>query len=454
MPDNPARLPAPEIIPPKSGSLSFREKWTRAGSAEKVFTFFISGSALLTLFTFCISQFFQIRGVQQMMTSRVFLIGAWLVLVAGTWGLAWARWYEYRKRITLTVALVSLLAMYLMDQAFPMPKAVIESTKRTPLITVRIHPSAFPVSVPPRTTLHILPLHPFQVFTDAGSQLHEYDNECSTDRPWPSEKEISSKPANSYEEVRSVEITNHGPGTMESGRVSFSVRYNKSFAGGCTVPPESAQIQNDVISIPTLDQGQTFAFVSVNQTDGCAWLLPPDTMRMKMVGDDNAADVPVKLEAINVPNWVGTPFGPTAVKWEGVPTKNPGYGMVRSGAACESPKRSPDRGELERETQRRKSANKDKLADLLQDSTALKNKCFSAQSIPIPNFSCEAEFYTWMQRSAATLSTMERSYKARFDAATGLNYSWPSVSDPNVETIINTLNHKADVLKELIKEQQ
>ena len=49
---------------------------------------------------------------------------------------------------------------------------------------------------------------------------------------------------------------------------------------------------------------------------------------------------------------------------------------------------------------------------------------------------------------------MERSYKARFDAATGLNYSWPSVSDPNVETIINTLNHKADVLKELIKEQQ
>ena len=52
--------------------------------------------------------------------------------------------------------------------------------------------------------------------------------------------------------------------------------------------------------------------------------------------------MPLKLESIDVPNWVSSPFGPTAVKWEGVPVKNPGYGMVRSGANCQQP--TADRG--------------------------------------------------------------------------------------------------------------
>ena len=60
-----------------------------------------------------------------------------------------------------------------------------------------------------------------------------------------------------------------------------------------------------------------------------------------MVGKDNPTDIPIKLETISVPNWNSTPFGPTAVKWEGVPARSPGYGIVRSGAACELPKAEP-----------------------------------------------------------------------------------------------------------------
>jgi hypothetical protein len=213
-----------------------------------------------------------------------------------------------------------------------------------PFITMKIHPSAFPVSVPARTTLHILPLHPFQTFTDTASQLHEYDNECSTDRPWPSRGEIASKPANAYEEVRDIEVTNHGPGIIDSGDVVFEVRYKQSFAGGCLAASKSDQNQEDVISIPTLDQGQTFSFVSVNQTDRCAWLLPPDKVNVKMVGERVFAEVPLRVEGISVPNWIGTPFGPTSIKWQGVPTKNPGYGIVRSGAVCEAPKTQKSTG--------------------------------------------------------------------------------------------------------------
>jgi hypothetical protein len=274
------------------------------------------------------------------LASRIHLVLIWGCLFAVGWILtnrSRHKWI-YRGLIALTL----FLFLGGLDWWAPKPNAPVHASRMVPLITIKLHPSAFPVSVPPRTTLHILPLHPFQTFSDAASQLHEYDNQCSTDRPWPSEKEISSKPANSYEEVRAVEITNHGPGTLESGRIVWGIRYNNSFGGGCTAPRQPAPTQEDVVSVPTLDQGQTFAFVSVNQTDGCAWLLPPDTIQVKMAGDDNAANVPLKIEPISVPNWIGTPFGPTAVKWEGVPTRNPGYGIVRSGANCQQS--TTDRG--------------------------------------------------------------------------------------------------------------
>jgi hypothetical protein len=453
----------PEILPPESSdiipsdpsSLSFAAALRQATPLQKGVFFFLSAASVASVSMFALGQFFQTRGVQNVLTSRVFLIIAALIPTIWVWQAAFLLKSKRWKWAVVIVTLAMFATTLALDRAFPLPEANVPTAppKHNPLITIKLHPSAFPVSVPARTTLHILPLHPFQIFNDAGSQLHEYDNSCPTDRPWPSEKEIGSKPANGYEEVRAVEITNHGPGTLESGRAVFEVLYNKSFAAGCTAPPQLPQPQNDVVSIPTLDQGQTFSFVSVNQTDGCAWLLPPDEIRVKMAIDEYASNVPLKLEPISVPHWVNTPFGPTAIKWEGVPIKNPGYGIARSGATCESPKPRPDNGALEREAHRRKFANREQLADLLQTNTALKNKCFSASQAQ-SGFSCEAEFDAWSQRSTKVLDTIERSYRARFDAATGLNYSWPSVSDPNIQSIINTLNHKADALKEFIKEQE
>jgi hypothetical protein len=448
---------SPEILPPEKPAAVSPVQIGRFSIPVVVIQVVRWASVLVLLgwAGWSLQNFISLRGIVNLLASRINLLFFWLACFAAIWILT----SSFRRKVSWRVlaAAVLSLCIFVLDWLAPKPAAAkpavaVASAHPVPFITMKIHPAAFPVSVPSRTTLHILPLHPFQTFTDSASQLHEYDNWCPTDRPWPSEKEISSKSVNSYEEVRNVEITNHGPGTMESGRIVFGVRYNKSFAGGCTAPAP-AQTQDDVISVPTLDQGQTFSFVSVNQTDGCAWLLPPDAMRVKMVGDDNSEDVSLKLEAINIPNWIGTPFGPTSIKWEGVPVKNPGYGIVRSGAVCEVPKARSEPNALEHEAQRMKFANREKLADLLQDNTALKNKCYSPQSAP-PGFSCEAEFNAWLKRSAKVLDTIERSYKARFDATTGLNYSWPNVTDPNVEVIINTLNHKADALKEFIKEQE
>jgi hypothetical protein len=410
--------PETDIVRP----LSFRDKWTGAGSAEKAFTCFISGSALLTLFTFCIGQFFQIRGVQHMMTSRFFLASAWLILVAGVWGVAWVRWYEHRWRITITAALILLLVAFLIDRAFPMPKtrATLSdgALKHAPLITIKIHPASFPVSVPSHSTLYILPLHPFQTFTDAASHLHEFGNSCSEEHLWPTQKEIGSRPANSYEEVRKVELTNHSQDTMESGRIVFTLAYNESFAGGCVAPPKSAQTQNDVIFIPALDPGKTFEFVAVNQTAGCAWLLPPDKITLKMASDETAAEIPLKIEPTVVANWMSTPFGPTVVKWEGVPTKNPGYGMVSSGADCKS---SSDDERKKREIQRQ-------LAHLMNDGNRLRVRWMQVMGQPEENQrGASMDIPYWHAKIENYIRTLPRSdvYLAKLNSASRTDFGYP-----------------------------
>lgn len=359
-----------------------------------------------------------------------------LAACVGIWGM-WSHVRSKRAAIFLTVVYIAALLWF--------AKFLTQSTTATaaphPLITVKIHPSAFPVSVPPRTTLDILPLHPFQAFTDAASQLHEYDNECSVDRPWPSEKEISSKSAKSYEEVRAVEITNHGPGTLESGRIVWRVRYNHSFGGGCMAPPQSAQTQEDVVSIPTLDQGQTFTFVAVNQTDGCAWLLPPDTIKVKMAGDNSTADVSLKIEPISVPNWIGTPFGPTAVTWEGVPTKNPGYGIVRSGANCQQA--VPQRATQSTSSPRTRplaavkpSADDDQNASLILEYDSLKerysavNQSLRQRASDLGGLPVKPEITTALGTAKADLTASELALKGR---------NW-NVATERMERVKKTLN--------------
>lgn len=235
------------------------------------------------------------------LAALVWALGAWLTSEfleakadAEYWNKQSPRVYRKWKRsvtfgiIGLAAIAILVTALFHRDKIVSLSNAPTNNLRKTPrpLMTLLISPSAFPVSVPPRSTLYILPIHPFQTFMD-GASLHEYVNSCAVDRPWPSQEEIDSKPANSYEEVRNIEITNHGSDTMESGRIAFDVLYNESFAGGCMAPPKSlAPAQRDVISIPTLDQGETFQFVAMNQTAGCAWLLPPETITVKMANDD------------------------------------------------------------------------------------------------------------------------------------------------------------------------
>lgn len=324
--------PQTEILPPESRALSV----STMPPVARRFVIGLSASALLTLLLWVVNEFTSIRGIVSVVGSRIILVFGWIILVVLGGVLAWGTNWPKKKTVAIIVwsllwAAILLAIDYWAPRPTPAPKPP------APLVTLQISPAGFPVSVPAHTTLSILPLHPFQTFGGTSTQPHIFDNSCGEEHLWPSREEIDSKPPNAYEEVRRVEVTNHSQRTVAAGQLEFGVLYNDPSGVGCMPPSNFTPTQKDVISIPTLDAGKSFDFVVVNQTNRCAWLILPDTITAKVGDDERGTGFPLALEPINIPNWPSTPFAATSVKWQGVPIKNPGYGLVRSGAECQPP---------------------------------------------------------------------------------------------------------------------
>lgn len=108
-----------EISAPPAKSNS-RLRWEGASQSAKALTVIFSAGFIFGGFTWALGQFFQIRGVQQMLTSRIFLGVTWIFGVLGTWGIAWVFFYKRRKLIVPIGAASLLIAVIALDQTFPM----------------------------------------------------------------------------------------------------------------------------------------------------------------------------------------------------------------------------------------------------------------------------------------------------------------------------------------------
>jgi len=100
--------------------------------------------------------------------------------------------------------------------------------------------------------------------------------------------------------------------------------------------------QEDVVLMPPLDPGKSFQFYAVNQSNLCAWLIPPDSAMVTMLGDKKESQVALTFDK-NPLYAAGAPSFPvTGIKWEGIPAKPGGYGIIRTGArSCEGDERRP-----------------------------------------------------------------------------------------------------------------
>jgi hypothetical protein len=410
----------PEILPPEQPQqkslqlgpwvVPLKPKTVRALKGVAV-------TALLGWAGWFFQNFLQLRGVVNILASRVNLAFLWIFCFLACWLLTSGAVRKVLYRICLGVLLLVLVLC--LDWWAPKPLA---ANPPPPFITVKVSPSAFPVSVAPRTTLYILPIHPYQTFTDAASHLHEFDNSCGEEHLWPTQEEINSKPPNGYEEVRRIEVTNHSQDAIESGRIAFSVLYNEAFGGGCMSPPASSAPQEDVIFVPAIDPGKSFEFVAVNQTNRCAWLIAPTTIRIRKANDATPINAPLKLEPTVVSTWLSSPFGPTTIKWVGVPIKNPGYGIARSGASCQSAN----------DDIKRREARQHKLAQLMNQGIIIRSKWSQVMgqseetqrtdSVEVPYWHTKIENYLrTLPRKDVYLAKLNSAHRTDFGYPIGIN---------------------------------
>jgi hypothetical protein len=187
---------------------------------------------------------------------------------------------------------------------------------------MRISPSGFPISIPPHSLVSILRIHPYISLTDSADGLLKDSNDTGTEFFWPLQQEIDCKSPDDHETVYRVEIIDHSPETLVSGKLSFQLQYSPGSSSGCMPSADSVK-REDVVLIPELDSGKSFEFYAINQSDLCAWLIPPSVATVRMTNDEAERQVPLTFDKNPLYNSGAPSFMPTKVKWEGLP-KTPG----------------------------------------------------------------------------------------------------------------------------------
>jgi hypothetical protein len=204
----------------------------------------------------------------------------------------------------------------------PQPKAA--------AIEMKISPSGFPVSIPAHSTASILRINPYRLLDKTGDYVLKVDNTRGSEAMWPSKKENDSENPNDRETVYRIEITNHSPGTLQSGWLLFRISYGTGWGGvECIPPEETPKYQSDFVMLPQLDQGKSFEFYAVNETSMCAWLLPPEKATVKMLGDKTEREVPLSFNSDPLYASGAPVFPPTKISWEALPTRPNQYQVMR-----------------------------------------------------------------------------------------------------------------------------
>jgi hypothetical protein len=207
-------------------------------------------------------------------------------------------------------------------EALPQPKVA--------ALEMKISPSGFPISIPAHSTTSILRINPNRILDATGDYLLKEDNTRGVDVTWPSQKEIDSKKPDDYETIFRVQVANHSPETLITGRLLFHISYNVGlFGGGCMPPKDTPKYQDDVVLLPQLDPGKSFEFYAVNESSKCAWLIPPDKVTVRMTSDENERQVPLTLNADPLYASGAPLFPPTKIMWEALPTRPNSYQIMR-----------------------------------------------------------------------------------------------------------------------------
>jgi hypothetical protein len=206
---------------------------------------------------------------------------------------------------------------------------LVRPQQRVVSIEMKISPSGFPISIPAHSTTSILRINPNRLLDATGDYLLKLDNTRGAEVTWPSQEEIDSKKSEDYETVFRMQVINHSLETLVSGKLLFHVSYNNGTLTGCMPPKNTPNYQNDFVLVPSLDPGKSFEFYAVNETSMCAWLIPPDKIAIKMIGDEKEKQVPLAFNSDPLYASGAPLFPPTKIAWYALPVKPNSYQISR-----------------------------------------------------------------------------------------------------------------------------
>jgi hypothetical protein len=143
-----------EILPPEGKDISpsipknmpLAALWRNSNRLQKAFVILLSVGTVASVAMFAVGQFFQTRGVQSVLTSRVFLVIAVIFPAAWFWQMAFLTKSKRWKCVAAILTMLLAVGAFVLDRAFPMPSLTSNATN-PPLLPPKKNVDGFPFIV-------------------------------------------------------------------------------------------------------------------------------------------------------------------------------------------------------------------------------------------------------------------------------------------------------------------
>ncbi len=319
--------PRMELLPPKSEIAPSRWQTFMSKPNNRAVVSTISGATLFGLFLWSISEFFSVRGVVHMLTSRIFLgvacVTAWLLLVLI------GRIFGWSKLSILLCATVLIIAALVLDSMFPMPNKIQKARVMPDLISFRMgcEWKSLPIHVPAGTTVHVIRVYELTLNAAKAKAFDIGVFESVSAKPdsaidWPSPKRDGRWMT--HKEVNDKKKSGSMPNSLMSKCTLTSYSNVTVDDIATTLLVDTPDKHRHAYSVPfnPLMAGQSFSFYLVNVcSSGVIPILVQwdDFATVRVLGEEQWRKVPLRYERNQVPSQlVATFIGPSSFLWNGV----------------------------------------------------------------------------------------------------------------------------------------
>lgn len=294
--------------------------------------FTVSGVTLLGVFLWAISEFFSIRGVVHMLTSRIFLgiacVTAWLLCAL------LRRLAQWPKGFVIVSGIVLIVAAVVLDRAFPMSRKAQGSIPLPGPVPISFRLGceldSIPLHIPSATTIHILRINPNTLlaantkpfFLDQGSLEDVSAAAASGSIDWPTIRDgkwmTEEEDTKWWKSGRGVP----NPYVFKCTITSYTSSTLDEISAVLLVDTPDNKRHYYRISFDPIMSGRSYTFYVVNVCS--SGVIPSlvqwdDNATVRVLGEEQSRKVPLRYEKRRWPSQLlEATHGPSSFIWNGV----------------------------------------------------------------------------------------------------------------------------------------